>query len=139
VGRNAQRRRSAGSDWTERLKEQRATQESRIVAPGSGPQPPFCPMMSQYVVAGASPVMLSGGQRANQLNMELVRVPCALGKDCMLWDSEWQQCGLVSQLQMISDLVAEGDEDGQQVPREDDPGPLPHGHPAGGGGPVGAT
>jgi hypothetical protein len=137
VGRNAQRRRSVGSDWTDRLKEQQATQQSRIVAPGGGPKPPFCPLLSQFIVAGASPVVLAGGQQANQLNMELLRVPCMLGPDCMLYDAEWKPCGLVSQLQMISDLVAEEDNDGQQVPGANDPGTLPAGDSPGGGGPAG--
>jgi hypothetical protein len=135
VGRNAQRRRE---DWLNRVKEHKAEGQGSIQVAGAQPKGPFCPMLSQFVVAGASPVVLAGGQQANQVSMELVRVPCtALGRDCVLWDKEADQCGLVSQLEMVADLWSEGEDDDEQIPGANDPGAVSHGDKAFGGPPAG--
>jgi len=137
MGRNAQLRR-AGKDWAERMREQAAQQGSTIQAPGSGPKPPFCPALSTMLPTGGQRIEVPGAGAQQSVNLQLVPIPCALNKDCMWWDSEWQSCGVVSILRMLSELYGEDENDGEQIPGKDDAGLLPDGDSPGGGPAAGA-
>jgi hypothetical protein len=98
---------------------------------GGANRPPFCPLLCQFLPTGASPIMLPGGGSANQINMELLRVPCMLTKDCMFWDEEWGCCGFRSMMEMVADLYSEGAVDGEQIQGDPPDGSLPDGNSAG--------
>jgi hypothetical protein len=93
---------------------------------GLAPKPPFCPLLSAMVPIAASPIQIAG-QTGQQIKFDLLRVGCALGADCMLWDAEWEQCGLLSALQMLSENYdgGEGEDDAEAGEAEQAAGEEP--------------
>jgi hypothetical protein len=105
---------------------ERPTPERLSAMAGLAPKPPFCPLLSAMVPIAASPIQIAG-QTGQQIKFDLLRVGCALGADCMLWDVDWEQCGLLSALQMLSENYdgGEGEGDGQAGEADETAGENP--------------
>jgi len=121
-------------DWAKRAQEHKALSSALA---GAAPQPPFCPLMSCMVATSAQNIVIAG-QNAAQLRFELLKVGCALGKDCLLWDAEENYCGLVTGLGMVAELFNElvakeegGDGAGEAIHGGDTPGGGPQAAPGG--------